>query len=365
MLSNLLGWAHRIIHLRWRGPPIPLIHSLLDRSSDWWRSIQPLVTISNDRSRSFSTRWRHRRTGPPSRGWDTLLSETLGEQWYSILSNMSPPTQAQKLRFASQALYRLGFGSNSIEVFPSAVPDTRTQHDKAKSWETLVQDAQIDIPQTLARTRSISMFWSLGLHNWPRDHSIEILSDNSGIVSWLNGRSYPMLSDGKQLFNEMWDRLDRLLSLGIKPRNPDIPIASWVPRSLTSASDLLCNICMDLGQSLYWVASDFTDVGQHFHLRCIGDGANRESSGKSAFSTIILSHSPVGGYRVIGVVGVFFNFSQPVFLMEAKATLTALQFVEWMIQFPNSGPCPFQVLAVDTLPRIIGNLVLRALRPWL
>ena len=196
--------------MRWRGAPIPLIHSLLDRSPDWWRSIQPLVTISNDRSRSFSTRWRHRRTGPSSRGWDTLLSETLGEQWYSILSNMSPPTQAQKLRFASQALYRLGFGSNSIEVFPSAVPDTRTQHDKAKSWKTLVQDAQIGIPQTLARTRSISMFWSLGLHNWPRDHSIEILSDNSGIVSWLNGRSYPMLSDGKQLFNEMWDRLDRL-----------------------------------------------------------------------------------------------------------------------------------------------------------
>ena len=105
MISGVLAWAYQIFHLRWKGNDLLLHKMLVCRSSAWWEQAAPLINSSNDRSDSFESLYRHRKSGTPGPEWDHILVLVMGWDWPNRIRSMSgPPTQLAKQAFANQVL---------------------------------------------------------------------------------------------------------------------------------------------------------------------------------------------------------------------------------------------------------------------
>ena len=152
--------------------------------------------------------------------------------------------------------------------------------------------------------------------------------------------------------------------MGWSTRAPWTPLCRWVPRDLTAAADLACNIVMDEGRSYSWLHADAMTMAASgaYSIRFVGDGACREARGVSAYASFIFLKDHLGeGIFLIGYVGVFLPFRKPAWLMELAAIRLG---TKWIAACSGLGPVP-AAFQSPPWPSVARGLLEDAAGPWL
>ena len=162
------------------------------------------------------------------------------------------------------------------------------------------------------------------------------------------------------MYAHTWSKIEFLMRNTV-PRDIHHDFVAWVPRILTSAPDLICNVCMDLQSSFVWchpAGRNLSIICDSF--RCVGDGASRDASHSACASVIIGFNRVECKYFLIGLVGVFSNSNSSAWIQEAKAIELA---IDW-VSFFKTGQAPeFFNLSPFSLP--VRGLIENAALPWL
>jgi hypothetical protein len=155
--------------------------------------------------------------------------------------------------------------------------------------------------------------------------------------------------------------------VGTRPRSFHHKICQWLPRALTAAADLVCNIVMDLKEPILWTHPQAKQIVRASKgMRWIGDGASRESGGAS-FATVGLAAYPEergeGGTKItyccVAIGGVLDEKGGPAWLQELRAVGLALR---WHGHLCRDDDRP-KVLEGGCSDAIRG-MVETALNPW-
>jgi len=197
------------------------------------------------------------------------------------------PTKLAKRRFAEEVAGRMGISTKAEpqRERPEATKGT------LKQWVDLVKASEeVDVLEVLEAGRKHSSLWIQELHVWPRTSALELLSDNQTVANWCAGTSPVEGQEAQKLLRSHWEMVQCMLNLGLRPRTYATRLVSWVPRALTGAADLLCNMSMDTHQSWHWEHPDALALcrGTETSIRWIGDGGAREGTNEVAHTTIAL-----------------------------------------------------------------------------
>jgi len=287
MLASVLGWAHQLLRLHWQGPEYPLAHLVQARGEAWWRGCAPLLVKAARRDQDFKDAYRHRRPGGRTKGWDWLLVEVIGMDWASRLVGVSNLTKQAKANFAKEAEAKLGVKKIQIREIPIV---TARPKQILKKWNVMAREAHdADFGKILQASKKQSGIWKDEVHHWPMAGSFEAISDNQLVTAWVNGEASADGAVAKKDMDGFWRLLEVALKLGVQTKTYHHALAHWMPRDLTAAADLICNMVLDVGHSMCWThpnASEF--LANAVGMRWIGDGAAREN-GRSSYATIGLA----------------------------------------------------------------------------
>jgi hypothetical protein len=250
--------------------------------------------------------------------------------------------------------------------FFSAAPEHPLPEAKAgsaKEWAALAKEGGEQVlAEVLSATKQVDPLWTSELRRWPEALGFEVLTDNQTVAGWAAGRSFPGGEEAKLAVGCWWAAVDSLLQKGWQPRSPHTPPVSWVPRALTAAPDLLCNLCLDMGTSYYWQHPQASSVlmSGKANIRWIGDGAAREKEQTSSHATVLIAYFWGTRGVCLGLWGKFCCTWKPAWAQELSAVNLAASWTRALLGLDKDFDPPS-----SSLPDCLRGLVESALSPWL
>ena len=201
--------------------------------------------------------------------------------------------------------------------------------------------------------------WAQELHVWPRTSALELLSDNQTVAHWCAGLAPEEGQEAQKRVRSHWGMVQCMFSLGLRPKTYATRLVSWVPRALTGAADLLCNMGMDTHQSWHWEHPDAIALwrGTDTSIRWIGDGGARDSTNEVAHTTIALVWCHQNSrYYCLGMMSGWNQGWTPAWRQEFLAIQSGIR---WTNYWRLGAPRP-RYLDSKVLPIAMRGLVDRA-----